>query len=137
MSGFVFLRRSPSIRLHTPHYAEFPDFRGRQVIQAAKMDGMADDGEKKSKFTFERLIGFIGLIFVILTYIRPPDPAHPMRFDFLSHVVSIPLWLELAAIFGAIVITSLIVRWWMRRNATSGEVIAMSANVQSRERLIR
>jgi hypothetical protein len=54
--GFFFLRRSPSIRLHTPDYAEFPDFRGRRVAPAAKMDGMADDGETKSKFTFERLI---------------------------------------------------------------------------------
>lgn len=127
------LRRSPSIRLDTPNYLEFPDFRGRRAGPAAKMDGMADDGEKKSKFTFERSIGLIGLIFVILTYFRPPDPAHPIRFDFLSHIVSIPLWLELAAFFGAIVITSLSVRWWMKRKTPSGPVVAMSANIPSKE----
>jgi hypothetical protein len=78
------------------------------------MEGMALDPEKKPVITPELLIAAIGLIFVILGYFRPPDPAHPTRFDFLSHIVSIPFWLALATVFGVAAITGFIVRWWIR-----------------------
>jgi hypothetical protein len=37
-------------------------------------------------------VGVLSLAVGIISYIRPPDPAHPLRFDFLLQRVSFPLW---------------------------------------------
>src|SRR5258708_4986405 len=37
-------------------------------------------------------IGTVSVVLGILPYIHPPDPAHPLRFDFLLQRVSFPLW---------------------------------------------
>ena len=78
------------------------------------------------------LIAAVGLVFVILGYLLPPDPAHPTRFDFLSHIVSIPFWLAAATVFGAAAMTGIIVRWWIRRKIKDAPVVVMSANPPSR-----
>jgi hypothetical protein len=37
-------------------------------------------------------VGLLSLAVGVISYIRPPDPAHPLRFDFLLQRVSFPLW---------------------------------------------
>jgi hypothetical protein len=37
-------------------------------------------------------IGTLSVVLGILPYIHPPDPAHPLRFDFIFQKVSFPLW---------------------------------------------
>lgn len=41
------------------------------------------------------VIGIPSIVLAAIAYLRPPDPAHPIKFDFLSTTlsVSIPLWL--------------------------------------------
>ena len=37
-------------------------------------------------------VGLLSLAVGVISYIRPPDPSHPLRFDFLLQRVSFPLW---------------------------------------------
>ncbi len=67
---------------------------------------MKGSEQQTSFFTNER-IALFSLIFAILSfgvavvaYVRPPDPAHPLRFDWLSRTVSVPLWLLGVVIVG-------------------------------------
>jgi hypothetical protein len=46
----------------------------------------------------------------LLTYLRPPDPAHPMSLDFLSRSLVMPPWLALCLLVIAIEMTRRIVR---------------------------
>ena len=39
------------------------------------------------------IIGVPTILLGLFAYFRPPDPAHPIRFDFLFRTVSIPVWL--------------------------------------------
>jgi TolA-binding protein len=64
----------------------------------------------------------------VLAYIRPPDPNHPIGFDFLSKEISLPLWLVAIAILGLVSITAAVVR--MTRRETGGS----SANEDRRRR---
>lgn len=41
------------------------------------------------------MIGVPALVIAVVAYVRPPDPAHPMRFDLFSHQVLLPIWLLL------------------------------------------
>jgi hypothetical protein len=50
------------------------------------------------------------LCLAVLSYLRPPDPNHPMKFDFLMRTVSIPLWLALSIIVALAIITALMAR---------------------------
>ena len=55
-------------------------------------------------------VGGLAILLAILAYVRPPDPAHPMRFDFISAAVSIPLWLLVIAVPAMVLITAAMVR---------------------------
>lgn len=39
------------------------------------------------------IIGVPTILLGLFAYFRPPDPTHPIRFDFLFRTVSIPVWL--------------------------------------------
>jgi hypothetical protein len=39
------------------------------------------------------IIGIPSILLALFAYYRPPDPTHPIRFDFLFRTVSIPIWL--------------------------------------------
>jgi hypothetical protein len=91
------------------------------------------DGDKKPEITFERVTTTISLLIALLAYVFPPDPAHPKHFDLLFHTVSFPLWLLLSATFGLIALTSFIVGWWTTRKTIPTQVVAMSANLPTRD----
>lgn len=66
------------------------------------------------------IIIFLTLILIglaILTFVRPPDPAHPMSFDFLSLAITIPLWL-IGFVVLALVGTIFALVLWARRQVT-------------------
>jgi hypothetical protein len=69
---------------------------------------MAKDQE--SKVRWELLIAVATLVVAIVAYLRPPDPAHPIRLDFLSKTISLPLWLCGVVVVGIVAITTVIVR---------------------------
>ena len=50
------------------------------------------------------------LILAVLSYLRPPDPNHPMKFDFLMQTVSISLWLAVSVIVLVAVVSAFITR---------------------------
>src|ERR1019366_6706825 len=52
----------------------------------------------------------------ILQYLRPPDPAHPMKFDFLTQSLSIPPWLLVIAPVAIILLTIFATRQWISNN---------------------
>jgi hypothetical protein len=80
-----------------------------------------------------RYLPIISVISPLSPYVFPPDPAHPRHFDLLFHPVSFPLWLLLSATFGLIALTSFIVGWWTTRKTIPAQVVAMSANLPTRD----
>jgi hypothetical protein len=63
------------------------------------------------------VLGVPTLAVAIITYIKPPDPAHPMAFDFLSKAIPIPPWLVIMAPLASIIGTAVIVRWRTKKSA--------------------
>jgi hypothetical protein len=94
---------------------------------------MTLDGDNKPLAIFDRVLAAITVVFAVLGYFLPPDPAHPRRFDFLSHTVSVPFWLALSTVFGLITITSFTVRWWLGRKTSHGLVVAMSEHLPTNQ----
>jgi hypothetical protein len=60
-------------------------------------------------------IGIPLILLGILTFVRPPDPAHPMSFDFLSKSIVMPPWLAMMLGFALIGSTMLADRWWFKK----------------------
>jgi hypothetical protein len=50
------------------------------------------------------------ILLAVLTFVHPPDPAHPVSFDFLSKSIVLPPWLALLIIALVISLTTLVVR---------------------------
>src|ERR1700761_7343292 len=71
---------------------------------------MAHEPEQKPSIRFDLVIAAATLVLAVLAYVRPPDPAHPMRFDWLSRTVSMPLWLAAVISLGIMAITVVFVR---------------------------
>jgi hypothetical protein len=94
----------------------FPSSSRRQVLLTVTLESMKPDGDKKSLFSVDRLIAAVGVILAALGYLRPPDPAHPKRFDFLSHTISIPFWLVLITVLGCVLLTRGITKWLIYRS---------------------
>ena len=51
------------------------------------------------------------LILATLAYVRPSDPTHPMRFDFLSLSIAVPLWLIGFVVVGVIAAILTVILW--------------------------
>ncbi|MFL6450879.1 MAG: hypothetical protein ACJ746_24840 [Bryobacteraceae bacterium] len=66
------------------------------------------------------VFGIATLVLGILTYVRPPDPAHPISFDFLSRMIAVPFWLAVMLLL-----------------ATAALAFAITMNVEKRKRLLR
>jgi hypothetical protein len=52
----------------------------------------------------------------ILSYAVPPDPTHPMHFDFLTRSFTIPLWLAAIILLGAVGATARAIYQWGPRS---------------------
>ena len=91
---------------------------------------MPNDPENQTKINWELVIAAAALCLAILAYLRPPDPAHPMRFDFLSHTVSLPLWVAIVAILGIGAITAAAMR--LLRGNPAPDMISESSPVPPR-----
>lgn len=50
------------------------------------------------------IIGVPTLLLGLFAYFRPPDPTHPVRFDFLFRTVSVPVWLIISLLVLALVL---------------------------------
>lgn len=61
------------------------------------------------------LIGASTLGVAVLTYMRPPDPAHPMSFDSWTKPISVPPWLAVSTILLVAVVTAAVVAWRIRK----------------------
>src|ERR1035438_8898737 len=48
----------------------------------------------------------------VLTFVRPPDPEHPMSLDFITRSITLSPWIIGAAAIGLIAIT----RWTVRKS---------------------
>jgi hypothetical protein len=48
------------------------------------------------------ILGIPSFLLALFAYLRPPDPAHPIHFDFLFHAVSVPVWLIISLLILAI-----------------------------------
>jgi hypothetical protein len=84
---------------------------------------MPAEHEKRPPLTLDQKLSIgaiavssLALIFTVFVYIRPSDPAHPPRFDWLDHIVSFPVWQGGLAVLGTIGITAGIAR--LKRQAT-------------------
>src|SRR5438034_465715 len=55
------------------------------------------------------------VILAVLTFVYPPDPAHPMSFDFLSKSIVLPPWLALTFGIGIAVLAGAFMRWRVTR----------------------
>jgi hypothetical protein len=44
------------------------------------------------RLRFGDVLGVVALAFAIFAYFRPPDPSHPLSFDWVSKRFEIPLW---------------------------------------------
>lgn len=56
-------------------------------------------------------VGAFAIGLAILQYVRPPDPAHPMSFDFFSRSIVMPPWLAAIILAVAVTVTAAVVRW--------------------------
>jgi hypothetical protein len=56
------------------------------------------------------IFGIATLALAILSYIRPPDPAHPVSLDFLSRTIAIPSWLAVMLLVSTAAVTYAITR---------------------------
>jgi hypothetical protein len=63
----------------------------------------------------------------ILTFVHPPDPAHPMSLDFLSKAIAVPSWLAGAIILFAILGTRAFLRWKDDRSAPIAPIVTNAA----------
>jgi uncharacterized coiled-coil protein SlyX len=50
------------------------------------------------------------IAFAVLTFVRPPDPEHPMSMDFMTRSVTLSPWIIGAGVIGLVAITRWIVR---------------------------
>jgi hypothetical protein len=75
------------------------------------------------------------LIFGIVTYVFPADPAHPMSLDFLSKSIAVPPWMAVTIGFGLIVATGSIVRWYVYRSLPIAPISSNSAFVKENDQL--
>lgn len=65
------------------------------------------------------VLGVPTLVVAVLTYVRPPDPAHPMSLDFLSQSITLPSWLAAILTFAISVVTVIVVKYYDRNNLPS------------------
>ncbi len=63
----------------------------RPFAKLAKVRNQPDWGRRGVYAAY--IIGVPSLLLAIVAYLKPPDPAHPIRFDFLFRSVPVPLWL--------------------------------------------
>jgi hypothetical protein len=71
---------------------------------------MKSDGKIRELLRPEVLIALATLILGVLAYLRPPDPAHPARLDFLSKTISIPIWVAAIVVVGIVAVSAVIFR---------------------------
>jgi hypothetical protein len=75
------------------------------------------------------VLGIPTLGIAVLSYAKPPDPAHPMSFDFLSKSLSMPPWLVVASAliiaFGSIGGT----RWYLIRSLARNPLTPSRPNI--------
>jgi hypothetical protein len=74
------------------------------------------------------VIGGVSIGMAILSYAIPPDPAHPMHFDFLTRSFTIPLWLAAIILLGTVGATAwAIYHWGPRRPDPPGNYLVTIA----------
>jgi hypothetical protein len=78
---------------------------------------MKKELEQKSKIRIEVVIAALTLGLGVLAYVRPPDPARPVSFDFLSRTFSVPLWVAASSIIGVVSLTMAGTRWLLTRSS--------------------
>ena len=85
------------------------------------MNGMAfkPDWSKQSTIA-TYVIGIPAIAVAVLAYVRPPDPAHPISFDFFSHQVVFPAWL-LLLLFGTVCAGLISIPAVIRRRVASNQ----------------
>jgi hypothetical protein len=83
---------------------------GNRILQGLEFRPMAKDSEQRLKARIELAIAAATLAIAILAYVKPADPQHPPHFDFLSKVISVPLWLAVTLVVGVVTATAAIVR---------------------------
>ena len=71
------------------------------------------------------LVGFPMLALGILSYVRPPDPNHPMKLDFLTQTVQISVWLALTVILLVSILSAIVSR------RLSPGIVAMKAQLDA------
>lgn len=69
------------------------------------------------------VLTLVSIALAVLTFVRPPDPEHPMSLDFITRSVTISPWIIGAAAIGLIAITR-----WIVRKSTMAIVINRKPN---------
>jgi hypothetical protein len=82
---------------------------------------MPQDQQNKPRIRYDAIIGTLLLGTAVLGYLRPPDPAHPTRFDFLSKTVCLPFWLVVISAVGISAITAFVIHLKQRLRNTSAQ----------------
>jgi hypothetical protein len=72
----------------------------KYFARIAQMQSQTDWGKRGVWAAY--IIGVPSILLGLFAYLRPPDPAHPMRFDFLFRTVAIPVWLMISLLIIAV-----------------------------------
>jgi hypothetical protein len=81
---------------------------------------MPNEQDKKRRITVETIFAAASFLLALFAYLRPPDPAHPTRFDFLSRSISIPFWLCAVLAMGIATGSAALTRWKIKSRANPG-----------------